>query len=250
VALTRTQHTLVLSSLQPHIGSAGSWWERLQTHAQDAPSLPASDTTAALAPVEAAVCTLSVLPNMPLALVELAKAATKSIAIPELADTQDSLESRIGQAMHRLLERYVPAAQAGVDAAWPDATLLETTAQAFALDTAQMAQAVTMARTILHGEGAWAWDAAQLDWQGNEVGLVHQGRVLRLDRLVLRRGTDGALGQWWVLDYKSSGQPQLQDALREQLRSYRAAVAQAYPTHPVRAAFLTAQGRLIEIDTP
>jgi ATP-dependent helicase/nuclease subunit A len=250
VALTRTQHTLVLSSLQPHIGSAGSWWERLQTHALDAPDLPASETTPAPEPAAAAVCALPTLPNLPPALVELAQAATKTIAISEPTDTQDSLESRIGQAMHRLLERYLPTPQGGADATWPDASLLETTAQAFALDAVQMDQAVAMARTILHGEGAWAWDAAQLEWQGNEVGLVHQGRVLRLDRLVLRRSGNGTLGQWWVLDYKSASQPQLQDTLREQLRGYRTAVAQAHPEYTVRAAFLTAQGRLIEIDTP
>ena len=80
--------------------------------------------------------------------------------------------------------------------------------------------------------------------------MVHRGRVLRLDRLVLRRGADGTLGQWWVLDYKSTGQPHLQPLLCEQLLSYRAAVEQTYPGHRVRAAFLTALGTLIEIDAP
>ncbi|MEN9436245.1 MAG: hypothetical protein RIR09_900, partial [Pseudomonadota bacterium] len=37
VALTRTQTTLVLSSLEPHIANPLSWWNRLQTHAGEAP---------------------------------------------------------------------------------------------------------------------------------------------------------------------------------------------------------------------
>jgi hypothetical protein len=74
--------------------------------------------------------------------------------------------------------------------------------------------------------------------------------LLRMDRLVLRRGSDGTLGQWWVLDYKSTGQPHLQPLLRDQLLGYRAAVEQAHPGHRVRAAFLTALGTLIEIDAP
>jgi ATP-dependent helicase/nuclease subunit A len=53
-----------------------------------------------------------------------------------------------------------------------------------------------------------------------------------------------------VLDYKSTSQPQLQPELCEQLLTYRAAVAQAQPGQTVRAAFLTAQGTLIELQAP
>ena len=100
-----------------------------------------------------------------------------------------------------------------------------------------------MAQRILQGEGAWAWDAAQIDWAGNEVELIHDGQVLRIDRLVRRRDT----GAWWVLDYKSAAQPQQQPALRAQLHTYRAAVQRAYPGAPVRAAFLTAQGAIVPV---
>jgi len=248
VALTRTQHTLVLSSLQPHIPNAASWWQRLHAQAQDAPWLAAPDDLADWLPATTPDFSLSCLPNLPLALVNLAQSAMKTIVDTEQQEDKDSLESRIGQAMHRLLERYVPASNAA--AVWPSSTLLETTAQELALDTAQIDLARGMAQTILHGEGAWAWDASQLAWQGNEVAVVHRGRLLRMDRLVQCRSGDGTLGQWWVLDYKSTGQPHLQSALREQLLAYRTAVAQAHPQHPVRAAFLTAQGSLIEIDAP
>lgn len=324
VALTRTQHTLVLSSMAPHIGSPDSWWQRLQPHAAPAPwpaaaqgpdAVDAAQPDGCVAPA-ADTCTLLVLPNMPFAPARQAQAAINSIAygtpatagsrgasgasgasrdggasgadgvaeatgawLPDaspmvLGTTPESLESRIGQAMHRLLECYVPPQSATqADARW-STTLCERVAQEFALDTTAMAQAQAMADTIVQGEGAWAWDVRQLAWHGNEVTLVHQGRLLRIDRLVQRRsaahappepgeqavqgshgnanaranaGAPGDQGQWWVLDYKSAPQPQLQTALRAQLQTYRAAVERAQPGHTVRAAFLTAAGTLIEL---
>jgi ATP-dependent helicase/nuclease subunit A len=103
-----------------------------------------------------------------------------------------------------------------------------------------------MAQRILQGEGAWAWDAAVVAWQGNEVELVYQGQTLRLDRLVQRRDA-GHAGHWWVLDYKSRGSPQEQPALLAQMQTYRAAVQAVYGGQTVKAAFLTAQGRLVAL---
>ena len=94
------------------------------------------------------------------------------------------------------------------------------------------------------GAGAWAWDAGQIRWQGNEVALVHRGQVLRIDRLVQRRD-DGA---WWVLDYKSEAHPERDASLRAQLRRYRDAVRNACPGEAVHAAFLTGQGELVTLE--
>ena len=256
VALTRTQRTLVLSSLQPHISNPSSWWQRLHTHADEAPWQELGDTAASTQSTEEAAFNMLTLPNMPLAPVANEQYATNFVASTESKVVGESDDSRIGQAMHRLLERYVPP-QAGSSPvpAWPEA-LQSGVALEFDLDAAQFATAQAMATRILQGEGAWAWDTDQLAWQGNEVGLVYQGRLLRLDRLVQRRvgGAGGATGaddgQWWVLDYKSSAQPQLQPALCAQLLEYQAAVAKAQAGHTVRAAFLTAIGTLIELPTP
>jgi ATP-dependent helicase/nuclease subunit A len=116
-------------------------------------------------------------------------------------------------------------------------------AREFALDGDQVDAASRMALGILHGEGAWAWDADQLSWHCNELALTHRGRLLRLDRLVQHKGS----GQWWVFDYKSNANPQQDPALCAQLLTYRSAVAQAYTGQTVRAAFLTPQGALIEL---
>ncbi|MFZ9550948.1 MAG: PD-(D/E)XK nuclease family protein, partial [Hylemonella sp.] len=103
--------------------------------------------------------------------------------------------------------------------------------------------AALIARRILQGEGAWAWQGKEIGWHGNEVPVCVHGRVGRIDRLVQRRD-----GQWWVLDYKSATQPQTQTELLDQLRGYRAAVRASYPDAPVRAAFLSASGALEEIE--
>jgi ATP-dependent helicase/nuclease subunit A len=143
--------------------------------------------------------------------------------------------------MHRLLEWAQPVA-GGVPPAAFAADSLASVARSFDLTEPQAAAAAAMAASILQGQGAWAWDAAQLLWHGNEVPLTRQGRLLRIDRLVQHAPT----GHWWVLDFKSTARPHDQPELLEQLSTYRESVAQAYPGHTVRAAFLTAQGALIE----
>ncbi len=262
VALTRTQQTLVVSSLEPHAGKVGSWWQRLQSHALDAPWIEVPNTANAIhpvahstAPAHEAVAQptyiLKVLPYLPVALAHLAQeAANNGAAADPVAraagletGVADSEVSRIGQAMHRLLE-WVPLRAAGsADFVW-SAHQMAAAASDFVLEPTQMLTAQQMAQRILGGEGRWAWHAEHVGWHANEVTLAHQGRTLRLDRLVQHRATL----EWWVLDYKSTASAHQQAALYAQLSAYRLAVAQAYPGQAVRAAFLTAQGSLIEIE--
>ena len=53
-----------------------------------------------------------------------------------------------------------------------------------------------MALRILQGEGAWAWDPAQIDWHGNEVELYYQGEPLRMEKRfrVVPRGVGLVIG--------------------------------------------------------
>src|SRR6185436_8802322 len=140
--------------------------------------------------------------------------------------------SRLGEAMHRLLETWQPHGGLGEPQ-------LREVERLFALDPDAARAAAAMAQRILQGEGAWAWDPAQVDWQGNEVELHAGGELLRLDRLVRRRDT----GEWWVLDFKSAAEPQRQPQLLAQMHRYREAVSAAQGGATVRCAFLTAQGR-------
>jgi ATP-dependent helicase/nuclease subunit A len=144
--------------------------------------------------------------------------------------------------MHCLLEHYVPQ-QGRINSLWSE-TAWQLAQSQFGLDAPQMALAAQAAQSIVQGEGAWAWDGEILLWQGNEISIYHEGRNMRMDRLVQRKDT----GQWWILDYKSSSRPDANPVLCGQLAGYRAAVQMAYPAATIRAAFLTPQGRLIEPD--
>jgi ATP-dependent helicase/nuclease subunit A len=253
VALTRTQRTLVVSSLEPQSANPASWWQRLHMLAQDAPWSALPEEVNATESAAMDDFTLWCLPNMPVGFVEYDQLAIKTVAIDaadQSTDMAGPLDARIGQAMHRLLERYVPLQHEGQRATLATVAQQARIAQEFTLEPEQMALAHDMAVGIVQGEGAWAWDAKEVGWQANEVGLVYHGRPLRIDRLVLRQGPGDIAGQWWVLDYKSTIQPQLQPELREQLLTYRAAVEQAQPGQVVRAAFLTPIGSLIELQTP
>lgn len=222
VAMTRARRRLVLSSVQPlRDADTASWWRRLVPQAQ---WLQVAGPSALQAPAPQTL-ELPVLPQLSLA----AAVAPQ----PE----QHSAEARFGRAVHRLLE--LGAQPSG---GFPPARLRRV-AREFGLQGAAIEDAAATASRILAGEGAWAWDAGELEWAGNEVELYHQGQLLRMDRLVRRRG-----GQWWVLDYKSAARPQDDPQLLEQMRRYREAVQAACPGEAVRAAFLTGQGRLVHAD--
>jgi len=244
VAMTRTQQTLVVSSLAPRVQNPGSWWTRMQAHAQDA---PVGDRTV--------LQTALVLPDRPAIKVLPARSVGNqsnargvrdvrmSNAVQSDDPAQESVTARIGEAMHLLLE-WVAVRPGGpvLQACWSAGQMAHIEAQ-FALESGQVKAARDMACGILGGEAAWAWDADQLDWYGNEVPIIHCGRSLRIDRLVRHK----ARGQWWVLDYKSSSQPQMQADLCAQLQAYRDAVAAAYADPSVCAAFLTPQGALLPL---
>lgn len=243
VALTRARRTLVLSSITPgRNSSARTWWDRLHAAAtpiEAPPSTPLADTAA---PPPARLL------EVPDRLAVVGEPAGPPPMEPGLVESPaDSDSSRVGQAMHWLLERVAPSAGADVVHDWP-APECAAAARRFMLDEAQLAQARTIAQRILAGAGGWAWRSSEVLQAFNEVALVHEGEQLRIDRLVLRRGSGGAPDAWWVLDYKSALRPERDPLLLVQLARYRDAVGRAHPQRVVRAAFLSADGRLLEID--
>ncbi len=52
---------------------------------------------------------------------------------------------------------------------------------------------------------------------------------------------------WWVLDYKLHRAPEGLDPYRAQLLRYRAIVARAQPGEIVRCAFVTGEGKVVEV---
>ncbi|MES2938043.1 MAG: UvrD-helicase domain-containing protein [Pseudomonadota bacterium] len=228
VALTRARRRLVLSSVQPaNAGSGASWWQRVSPLCEPlaVQAQPVEDSLAAQTEGEFLLNTVPVPPRQHSLLSGLDRIEPETPA------------ARFGRAMHFLLEHGAQGGELG-------GSLMRRAARDFGLDDATLRDAGAMARRIAQGEGAWAWDPRMIDWQGNEVELLHQGERLRLDRLVRRRDN----GEWWVLDYKSLAAPERQDQLVAQMRRYREAVMQANPGATVRAAFLTGQGKLVPLD--
>lgn len=228
VALTRAETRLVVSSFVPHQVPDQSWWRRLQPLAQDLPAPPVAGVAAAVdVPFE-----LSALPVLD---ARWLKAET-----PAIPEAEDDERSRLGQAMHRLLQ-WRPTPVGGFT--WTDEHV-RAVVREFQLTGPAGDEALAMAQRVVAGEAAWAWSDEALRHWGNEVELWHEGELLRLDRLVRRRDS----GDWWVLDFKSAERPEQQAALREQMARYRRALQAARPGEPVRLAFVSATGQLIELE--
>ncbi len=251
VAMTRAREELVLSSVEPYQAAPRSWWRRMEQQCELL-MLTESPPGPLRAPADEAPIHLLVVPSLTEA-PDIASGLVAAVyggtppeaprsgdASAQNSQTEDSLRTRFGEAMHRLLEGVPLGEVPSPGEGWP-AGLLQRVAREFALGAGALADAVAMADRILGGEGAWCWDSAQVDWADNEVPLHVGGALRRIDRLVRSR-VDGT---WWVLDYKSSARPEDDPELRAQLTQYRDAVATAHPGEPVRAAFLTGTGRLV-----
>jgi ATP-dependent helicase/nuclease subunit A len=248
VAMTRAQHTLALSAHDVKTPDAQGPWQRFAVLGEglvDAAIVDGLDedwlgdaahtSSARSEPAPGSMPTdLFFIQNMPVVHASTAQAAIENVALTKPVAI-DSTAARIGQAMHRLLELYTPTVDLAATAPLVGAHLL--------LTAQQSQQALHIAQRILQGEAAWVWSSQHIDWQANEVELHHTGQLLRLDRLVRERASQ----TWWVLDYKSATAPEQQSALRAQLALYQQAVQAAHPEATVRAAFITGEGRLVEL---
>ncbi|HEY9095150.1 MAG TPA: UvrD-helicase domain-containing protein [Hydrogenophaga sp.] len=232
VALTRAEHRLVVSSFTPHRrAEKASWWERLQ---------PLGELLET--PVDAVACGMGMgdgfeMPTLPpLVATAVGSGLGGEAQMPALV-VDDDVRTRLGLAMHRLLQWH--PSEVGFDWGQPH---LQAVAREHALSAAQAQEALTMARSVVGGEGAWAWDASQLAWRDNEVEMVWEGAGLRLDRLV-----QTLAGEWWVIDFKSHPEPELQPAYLTQIRQYGRAVLHEQPGAVVRLAFVNALGQWREV---
>jgi ATP-dependent helicase/nuclease subunit A len=227
VALTRAQASLVVSRTPPHApGTATSWWQRLQAHA-------VTWTPEAPAPVGCAAGEVEVI-DWPAA---AAAAAPAGPATAE-AEAEDTAAARLGRAVHRWLE------WASADLAADRTALAEAAALACGASDASEVAAIG-ARILANPACRRFFEPAAIAWAGNEVPAASvEGEPRRIDRLVRLAGP---APEWWVLDYKLTASPQGDPALRAQLAAYRDAVARLAPGEPVRAAFVTGQGELVEL---
>jgi ATP-dependent helicase/nuclease subunit A len=154
------------------------------------------------------------------------------------AHAEDDAASRLGQAVHRVLEW---AASASHHDGLPE--LADAAAREFDVDAHEVARLADRIWSSPHCVRFFRGSA--LRWSGNEVPVSEGGEVLRLDRLV---ALDEPAGRaWWVLDYKLRQAPEELPAYREQLLRYRRAVQALQPGEAVRCAFITGAGEVIEL---
>ena len=244
VAMSRARQRLVFSATQPRAPpKRPSWWARIEplasVWADVVPEIPES-AGAAAAPAAIMLKIIEPLALPPARASAGAGAGAAARSTPHPSPATDA--TRLGQAVHRLLEWATAAPATGVRADLGDL------AHAAALEFDAVPAAVsTIAQTILESRACAAFfDGPALRWAGNEVPVSEAGDVLRIDRLVLLDGAHGP--QWWVLDYKLQHAPEQLDAHREQLQRYRAAVQRMQPGATVRCAFITGAGAVIEVE--
>ena len=255
VAMTRAQQRLVVSSSEAHRPDTTSWWSRLLPHATpvevgeqipgDASVVAEPNFSAQAKPhpsvrtelVEALPASSNTfeLTDLPLYTPD-AGVNRSSIAIKNVAF--GSALARIGSAMHRLLEWQ--RASTGPPKLQVTPQQLSAVVREFKLTHDELAQAQSIAQRIREGQGSWAWDAALIAWEGNEVELAHEGQLLRIDRLVQRKDT----GAWWVLDYKSATNPAHDAEHGEQMQIYLQAVKALHSQASVQGALLGGDGSI------
>jgi len=231
VAMTRAEDCLVLSAHQPRSKDHESWFTRLSPYAEcvgpveswgvDMPTEAAADT-----PTGAAIDLLA-LP------------AWRGRQNPPQPAAIDDTATRLGQALHSLLASCFAA---DTRPNWTVEHLLAVRRQ-WQLTPEQMAHVVSQATAVRDGEGAWLWSSEAVAFEANEVALFDSGELLRLDRLVKTKS-----GEWWVVDFKSTANPEADPALCAQLGRYGNAVKKLVGAPDVKLAFLTPKGRLVPLD--
>lgn len=223
VAMTRARERLVFSRTEPYLAGA-SWWQRVEALAQPwQPGAPTQARGDGAAPI-----TLQALPAVPL----------PPRAEPAVLRSPDTPATRLGEAVHRVLEwASGPGGEADL------AELAEAAAAEFGAPAGEVAR---LAGAIWHNPQCRRFLAGPgLLWAGNEVPMADAGEMLRLDRLV--RLDEGSGPTWWVLDYKLALRPGEQAEYREQMLRYRRAVAALTPGEPVRCALINGLGDVIEV---
>lgn len=226
VAMTRARDLLLFSRTPASRVGSPSWWTRVLPH-----SAPLEPVTAE--PVAARAAETIALREWPV----LGPEGNPPVEVTPAP----SYAARLGRAVHRVLQWSTAAAGAADFEAWAAAAAAE-----FDLPLSAGRQIADSARTIRHSPALQRFfDARSFSWSADEFDVVHEGTLLRLDRLVRFGPPHDA--QWWVLDYKLALGAAQDAALLEQLERYRAAVRLLADGAPVHAALITGDGALHEL---
>ena len=225
VAATRAKMLLVVSGV--HSGKnesgvvAGSWYEKLLHAEAFVPELVASENTES-----EQVFTLGVFdpPTLP----------------PVLRKTgnKETAESREGSLLHLLMERLTATHL------WPvQVPAVRVVAQWLGCSIEQATTVCQQATQILSSALLEKFfDPEGFEFARNEMEIIVEGELIRLDRVVMFRDA------LWILDYKRNYFEFQHADYQAQLGRYRQACQLLFPGVPVRCALITVDGRLWELN--
>ncbi len=224
VAATRAKQMLIISGV--HDGKegdgtvSGSWYERF-AFAQEQSFEPAGPMT------------VQTHPEFTLPLFAPPRLPPPPMRIAD----EDTAATAEGKLLHTLMERLTGSGQ------WPLSVPASQRIVQWLNCTAEQAGIVgRQAETLLSSaELSKFFDPALHDFARNEMELMHQGELLRVDRLVIIGDTV------WVLDYKRNFLDSERDDYLQQLARYRLACDTLFNGKVIRTALITVDGRLWEI---
>jgi ATP-dependent helicase/nuclease subunit A len=236
--MTRASERLVFSATEGSTSAASSWWQRVtQSMTPEATRLGGQPAVAAGS--QPAGNALAMLPAL-----HALSTAVRGASAADDDHAVDAARSRLGQAVHRVLE-WAGRPQAPVLAShWPG--LAAAASKEFRLDASLTEQVLALAKDVLESPDCAAFfGGPSLLWVGTEIALAAPSGVWRVDRVV-KREHKGQM-QWWVLDYKLHAAPEQVQAYRRQLQQYQQALQQLVPGETVHAAFIASGGRVVEL---
>lgn len=242
VAITRAEQVFILSGVAHPRGEQGvqqdSWYARMAAMPVRQPeTLPVTGGAAVQGEAGFALALFDPAP-MPAAQ-----------ALPELPEPTGQRSAAIeeGIALHALLERLTQVEQRTQEAqgaAWlPQLPSPATIARWIGCRLEVARTVAQQAQRMLQQPALQPFfDPAQFERAWNELDVVADGALLRIDRVVLRAG------EVWVLDYKRDLLAGERAEYAAQLQGYRRALAPLYPNRRLRTALITAAAELVEFD--
>lgn len=225
VAATRAKTLLIVSGV--HSGKddagvvAGSWYEKMGYAETFIPAAAASNSTVSDGSVTLAVFDPPVL--LP---------AQRTIGMPDTAWTRE------GSLLHLLMERLTASND------WPvQLPAVRVVAQWLGCSMEQSTIVCGQAARILSSTSLEKFfDPDGFEFARNEMEIVVEGELIRLDRVVMFRDA------LWILDYKRNYVEARHADYQAQLARYRQACLALFPNVLIFCALITADGRLWVLD--
>ncbi|MBI3714342.1 MAG: UvrD-helicase domain-containing protein [Burkholderiales bacterium] len=154
---------------------------------------------------------------------------------PSVSATDEQIE---GIALHTLMERISQDVKS-----WPiKLPSVEVISAWLPCNSSVAAIIRTQAQAILsQAELEKFFNPSRYQFARNEMAIVFQGHLLRLDRLV------SLVDALWILDYKRQLLESEVDDYRAQLLNYCAAVSAIYPGRQVKAGLILSDGTWVEM---